>query len=314
LTIVSGFLGAGKSSWLRHQLHERRFGHAYVVINEAAQIPVDNLLLHGATHVALLTGGCACCQQIGALRELLRQICQLYDVGRESSSPTLPFTEILLETSGLADPGNIAAIIEQDPLLVRRLVIKELIVLIDALHGRSQLETEMLVRRQIGAAQRLIITKPLLVCEQDLSRLAATLRFLNPLAGVEAAEIGLPYPLPMESKAVAYDLPVLGADDMPITSFSLDLGGAGEWAGLSVWLSALLAARGDDIVRVKGVVATPVGRLLLQSVRHIVQAPEILPEVKASDEIEAADNHLVLLGRGLNETLLERSWRRFALT
>jgi len=313
LTIVSGFLGAGKSSWLRHQLYENHFGRAYIVVNEAAEIPVDNLLLHQAAHVSLLAGGCVCCQQRQALQDLLRQICQIYDESRQSS--LVNFTHIVLETSGIADPSNIALLIEQDPLLSRRLIIKDLIVLIDALHGRMQIESEALARRQIESGQHLIITKPALVSEEVLARLVATLRFLNPMAAIQATEFGLPYSLPINYQAAAYDLPALTDNDLPITSLCLDLGKEGcDWAGLSVWLSALLAARGDDFVRVKGVVATSSGRLLLQSVRHIVQAPEILPEiVEGNNEASTADNHLVLLGRGLDETLLKRSWQKFAL-
>ena len=75
-----------------------------------------------------------------------------------------------------------------------------------------------------------------------------------------------------------------------------------------MWLSALLHARGDDIVRVKGVVRTPAGRLLLQTVRKIVQSPEILPE--QGDQRE--DNMIVLIGRGYTESQLRRSLRYFA--
>jgi len=343
LTIVSGFLGAGKSTWLRHQLHEGCFSHSYVVVNEAADIPVDNLLLHKAEHVTLLTGGCGCCQNREALRDILRHLCQLYDEARQSLTSSsnyndeqfplaqnvpASFAQIVLETSGLASPGNIAALIEQDPLLVRRLTIDNVIVLLDAVHGRAQLETETLVRTQIEAATRLVITKASNLAEQELARLGASLRQLNPIAEIEAAEFGENFALPSFSNALPFILPRLSSTDIPITSLCLDIReGGGDWAGLSVWLSALLAARGDDIIRVKGVVATPTGRLLLQSVRHIVQPPEILPEIDltrdmtrdpathGSASIDAAtDDHLILLGRGLDEARIRHSWRRFTLS
>lgn len=79
---------------------------------------------------------------------------------------------------------------------------------------------------------------------------------------------------------------------------------------MSVWLSALLYARGDDIMRVKGVVRTPAGRLLLQSVRHVVQSPEILPD--GGEEVDSKDNSIVIIGRGFEPQSLLPSLRYFA--
>jgi len=310
LTIIGGFLGAGKSTWLRHHLHEGRFGRVYLLVNEAAQTPVDHLLLSRADHLELLTGGCACCQGRAALTEALRRLCQTYDASNQSA-----FERILLETSGLADPANIAALCAQDPLLARRLVIENVIVLVDALHAVAQLEDDMLTRHQVQAASHLIITKAGAVPTDTLARLLATLRRLNPTADIEAAEYGVPSPLPSTIGAMPYDLPTSPLSDAPITPCRLDVSEQGNWADLSVWLSALLAAHGQDIVRVKGVVTTPAGRLLLQSVRQIVQPPEILPEVDAArDVMVPEDNQLVLIGRGMDEARLQRSWRKFVLS
>ena len=82
-----------------------------------------------------------------------------------------------------------------------------------------------------------------------------------------------------------------------------------DWTAFSVWLSALLHARGDDILRVKGVIETPAGRLLLQSVRKTVQSPEILPPRDNSPAGE--DNSLVFIGRGFRAEQLTRSLRHF---
>ena len=77
-----------------------------------------------------------------------------------------------------------------------------------------------------------------------------------------------------------------------------------------MWLSALIHARGDDVLRVKGVVRTPAGRLLLQSVRKIVQSPEVLPDDK--DRPAGEDNSLVFIGRGFSVEQLAKSLRHFA--
>jgi len=307
LTIVGGFLGAGKSTWLRHQLYEGHFGRVYLLVNEAAQTPLDHLLLARADYLEVLAGGCACCQGREALVAALRHICQTYDASGQSA-----FTHIVLETSGLADPENIAAACAQDPLLARRIVIQDVIVLVDALHAATQLGTELLARRQVQAARHLILSKTDAVPAETLTRLLATLTQLNPMAQMQAAEYGVVSTLPSVTTALPYPLPTVSSLEEPICVCRLNMSANADWAALSVWLSALLAARGDDIVRIKGVVATPSGRLLLQSVRKIVQAPEILPDIDAENTLAPEIDHLVLLGRGMNEARLQRSWRQFA--
>jgi G3E family GTPase len=307
LTIVGGFLGAGKSTWLRHQLHERHLGAVHLIVNEAAETPVDNLLLGKAERISVLAGGCACCDGREALIATLRGIC-----GDRDASEGSGIDRILLETSGLADPGAIARAVAEDAMLARRLAVEDVIVLVDALHGPVQLAEEHLGRRQVEAAGRIVVTKPRGVPTAQLLRLAATLSRLNPAAPIEGAERGEALDLPALPGAEPYDLPETdGATAEPIRPCRLDISDGGDWASFSVWLSALLAARGDDIVRVKGVVTSPDGRLLLQSVRKVVQPPEILPAPEdASAGPAPEDDIIVLIGRGIDEATLARSWRR----
>lgn len=130
------------------------------------------------------------------------------------------------------------------------------LVLVDALHGTVQLEREDPGRRQDEAAGRIM----------------ATLRHLNPTARIEGAERGEALELLVWPDAEPYDLPgTEGAAAQPIRPCRLDISDGGGWVSFSVWLSALLAARGKDILRVKGVVTGPDGRLLLQSVCKVVQ-------------------------------------------
>lgn len=308
LTIIGGFLGAGKSTWLRHQLHRNAFGAVHVLVNEAAEMPVDNLLLGKADRVSVLAGGCACCDGRDALVAALRAIC-----GEQDGPGSSRIDQILLETSGLADPGAIARLLSADPMLARRLVLEDVVVLVDALHGPAQLGEEALGRRQVESAGRLIVTKPRDVPPLQVARLVSTLRRLNPVAPVEGAERGVSFELAPVPDAVPYALPDLaGVSAEPIRPCRLDISGGNGWAAFSVWLSALLAARGDDIVRVKGVVTGPDGRLLLQSVRKQVQPPEMLPEPKQGGPApETQDDVIVLIGRGMDEASLARSWSTF---
>lgn len=305
LTVLGGYLGAGKSTWLRHQLHEGRYRNHHILVNEAALTPVDNLLLSNASRVEVLAGGCACCEGLPALIAALRRICD-----KETGHDPSGIEGILLETSGLADPGAIAAALAADQVLARRLVMDEMLVLVDALHGHAQLAGEPLARAQVEAADRLILTKPALATGDNLARLGATLRAINPEAEISAAEQGVPLALTVDD-AEPYPLPAL-TDAEPIRPYRLTVGAEGGWVALSTWLSALLQARGDDVVRVKGVVRAPAGRLLLQSVRRVVQPPEILPDGDASLAGPAPEEGvIVLIGRNIDGEMLARSWERF---
>lgn len=307
LTVLGGFLGSGKTTWLRHQLHEGRVGDALVIVNEAAEVPVDDALLTRSTRLEVLAGGCACCDGREALIALLRDICDRR-VGGRSSDGTLD--EIVLETSGLADPGPIVDAIRTDPVLVHHMLVREIVVAIDGLYGIEHMKREPLSRRQIETADRLVVTKVDAAEPAQMARLIATLRLINPGAAVSGAAMGSPAGLPETVGVAAETLPDIdGEASRPIEAMRLDLDPSVEWTDFTLWLSALIHARGDDLMRVKGVVRTPAGRLLLQSVRKIVQQPEILPEEggKPSDD----DNSIVLIGRGYRPEDVRRSLAYF---
>jgi G3E family GTPase len=303
LTILGGYLGSGKTTWLRHQLHAGTFGpNVHVIVNEAAETPVDDALLGKVT---LLVGGCCCCSGRPALISALRALCD--DRSREGGAR---FDRIVLETSGLADPAAIVAAIQADPVLVNHILIGETLVAVDALHALAQLASEPLGRRQVGAADRLILTKTDACAPNDLAALQATLAVLNPGAAISAAVLGETVALPpVPPGAMPYPLPPLPEDDArgPILPTQIEVDATLDWSAFALWLSALLHARGDDLVRVKGVLRTPAGRLLLQTVRKVVQSPEILPETLDPGQ----DNRIVFIGRGYDPKDLTRSLYHF---
>jgi G3E family GTPase len=305
LTVLGGYLGSGKTTWLRHQLHEGQFRDALVIVNEAAETPVDDALLGQSNRLAVLAGGCVCCTARQDLINLLRRIA---DERSKAAAGELRLSHIVLETSGLADPGPIVDAIRSDPVLVYHVVVSEVIVAVDALHCMSQLKSEPLGRRQIEIADRLIVTKMDAAEEGALVSLLATLAATNPGARISGAVNGVDRPLPDFVGVLPEALPELSEPKAPIEPTRLYLDDSIDWTAFTVWLSALLHARGDDIVRVKGVVRSPAGRLLLQTVRKIVQSPEILPEQGDTRE----DNMIVLIGRGYKAGQLERSLRYFA--
>lgn len=290
MTLLGGFLGSGKTTWLRHQLHEGRFQNAYIVVNEAAEMPVDDALLGKARRLIVLSGGCACCEGKQALLQALRSICN----ERSSLTQDRP-EEIVLETSGLADPGSIADAIRNDVMLGFHIILSDIIVASDALHGLAQLAGDRLARQQIEVAGRIIITKVDQSKQEDLRLQIATLRQLNPEALISGTANGNVADLPPVGGIKPLELPDT-CERAAIFPTVLKVEEPADWTALTVWLSALLHARGNDVVRVKGVIRTPAGRLLLQSVRKVMQSPEILPEQSADGGRK--DNTLVVIGSG----------------
>ncbi len=289
LTLLGGYLGAGKTTWLRHHIHNQATP-PWVIVNEASDTPVDDLLLQAAAGVSLVSGGCACCTALPALLTTLRQLCD--------QRPNLP-SDIILETSGLADPAAIIVALRADPLLAHHILLAETVVAVDGQHALAHLQRDALCRQQIIAADRLLVTKADLA---PTPALLGTLAALNPTASVIGLAYGLSYPLPAPGPPI-----LLGhADAPPLQAITLALDMPVDWPALTLWLSALLVAHGDRILRVKGVVRTPAGRLLLQTVRHAVAAPELLPDTPGLH-----DDHLAILGDGIDADQLARSLRRF---
>ena len=155
LTVLGGFLGSGKTTWLRHQLHHGLLADAFVVVNEAAETAVDDALLSRSAELAVLAGGCACCEA----RASLSRCCARSATVASAAGGGRPLDRIVIETSGLADPGPIVEAIRSDPMLVYHIVICEIVVAVDAVYGLEQLRQEPLGRRQMELADRLVVTK-----------------------------------------------------------------------------------------------------------------------------------------------------------
>ena len=311
LTILGGFLGAGKSTWLRHQIFAKTYDQPHVIVNEVATHAVDDTLLAGARCLDVLAGGCVCCDQKEQMVALLHRICN--DRSRMQDAPQT--RHLVFEMSGVADPGQVLKSIQNDPILNRHIILQKIIVVVDALHGLEQLCTEPLARRQIEAADQILITKTDYSNAKTLGVLIATLRQINPAPILRASVFGVEEPLPNTSLVQPVHLPELDRLlQEPLTSCLLNLDeyalDRNSWVGFSVWLSAMLHTHGSQMVRVKGVVRTPVGRLLLQSVRKVMQAPETLPDLPKGGE-RPSDNTIVLIGRGTNPDRIRKSLHHF---
>jgi G3E family GTPase len=298
MTIVGGFLGAGKSTWLQHQLHVGHFGKVHVLVNEAAEVPVDHLFLEKAETLTILPDGCCCCEGAPQLIRSLRNICESHD-----NSTALELPRLLLETSGLADPAKIVENIQNDPLLGRRVRVKDTILIVDAGNLKHQLLSMDLVVRQIQSATILVISKVDTESADVVDRAANTLRLFNPSATLVLSDHGTERPADIAVDSSVFEVPSnLLPSDLP-RAVSIELNESISWGALSVWLSAFLFAHRDKILRVKGVVSSPAGKLVIQSVRHKINAPQILPYNHSSGCA------LVIIGQDLDDAKLQESLR-----
>lgn len=303
LTILGGFLGSGKTTWLRHQLHEGRFAKAHIIVNEAAGTPIDDSLLGLAGNLTVLAGGCACCAGSAGFEAALLALC---DARSKPGDPARDLQEVVLETSGVAEPAAIVRLVQSHPVLIRHILVSGVTVIVDALYGRTALSTEPLARAQISAADSLILSKTEAADAGDVAELRGILSKLAPAAVQTGASFGSPTQLP-DAREPALGLPPCTQGSAgPIRVCQLDLGTTPDWTALTLWLSAILHARGHQIVRVKGVIASPAGDLLVQAVRNTVQSPEKLPD--RSRAVSA--NKLVLIGTDLDCDGIQRSYER----
>lgn len=303
IILLSGYLGSGKTTWLRHALFTKAYGKVQVFVQEAAQQPIDDLLLDRAMSVRVLTGKAGTAQ---GKDEMIAALLDLAEARTGGQSARQPDT-LIIETSGLANPAEIIVAIREHPVLVYHFALRETIIMSDALHFRAALESDVLCHQQILAADRVVISKSEDLPAQALSNLVATVTKINPAASVSLSTFGVEGPVPpLPSPTQTYD-PARATAGPPIAVASLTIPKEIDWVEFTVWLSALLHARGDTILRVKGVLNTDAGALLLQSVRKVMQQPEILPP----EQNDATHGDIVFIGEAMDEETLRASLHRF---
>ncbi len=307
IVLLSGYLGSGKTTWLRHALFSKTFGNAQVFTQEAANQPVDDLLLGEALSVTVLTGTAGTPKGKEELISALLAIAESR-TGSKKKGVDMPLSDtLIIETSGLADPADIIMAIKEHPILVYHFALKETIIMADALHFHMALKTDALCRQQILSADRVVIAKIEDVSEQSLANLVATIRKMNPVAPLSLSAFGVESPVPPLPMPTETYESTLTSVEAVTTVVSLPIPEEVDWVEFTVWLSALLHARGDTILRVKGVLQTDDGALLLQSVRKVMQQPEILPPEKSKSRLGS----IVFIGEGMNQDALLASLTNF---
>jgi len=276
VTIVTGFLGAGKTTLVRHFLSTPEGQGTAVVVNEFGSVGIDDALLRASTdQVKLLGNGCLCCNTRSDLQITLRSLVAERDQGR------LPqFRRVLIETSGLADPGPILQTFATDRALGGEFHVEVLLAVIDAVTGLDTLGWSAEARKQIILADRLVVSKSDLASEASIHRLTQRLRLLNPHADIRSAVAGNLNPNCLlgtdDGRGAKHSGFVAEAEHSDgISSFVISENEPYAWEGFARAMETLMALRGPDLLRVKGFlnVTDCDGPVIVQMVQHLAHPP-----------------------------------------
>ena len=303
VTIVTGFLGAGKTTLVRRFLATPEGEGTAVVINEFGSVGIDDALVRVSTdEVTLLGNGCLCCNTRSDLQIALRNLVA------EREQGTLPhFKRILIETSGLADPGPILQTFSTDRALGGEFHVEVVVTMVDAVGGLDTLEWSAEARKQAILADRLVISKTDLAGAKSVGPLMSRLRTLNPRAANHTAVGGELDPRCL----VETDVTSPAADDARagfiaeaahsdgIASFLFTEETPLAWDVFARSMDTLIALRGPDLLRVKGFlnVAGCRGPVVVQVVQHLAHPPVELAAWPDHDRT----SRLVFITRNISE-------------
>ena len=188
ISVLTGFLGSGKTTVLNHLIGRPELSRTLVIINEFGEIGLDHdLMVHNPDDVVVeMSSGCLCCTIRGDLAKTLREA-----PGRFARGGELWFDRVVIETTGLADPAPILHTLMSDPRIARRYRLDAVIATVDAVNGADTLDRQVEAVKQAAMADRLLITKTDLIDEKALHALQDRLRRLNPAATQAIARNGV---------------------------------------------------------------------------------------------------------------------------
>jgi G3E family GTPase len=287
VTVVTGFLGAGKTTLIRRFLASPEGEGTAVIVNEFGAVGIDDALIRdSAEQTVLLGNGCMCCITRTDLQVALRRL--LF----ERERGIVPnFARIVIETSGLADPAPILQTFSTDRALGGEFHIDVVLAVIDAVNGEATLDHAAEARKQVILADRLVVTKTDLATDA-VERLPRRLQELNPRAAIDVAVDGAldgnRFVEPAAGERGGFIAEAEHSDG--IVSFVLEWQEPLAWPAFSRAMETLIALRGADLLRVKGIlnVAGCRGPVVVQYVQHLAHPPV---ELQSWPET-APDSHL----------------------
>jgi len=185
-TILTGFLGSGKTTLLKRVLKESHGQKIAVIENEFGEENIDGDILVSDTQEQIIQmgNGCICC----TIREDLREALQL--LAAKKRQGLLDFDRVVIETTGLADPGPVAQTFFMDDEIAESYLLDSILTLVDAKHAQTQLDERQQARRQVGFADQIFISKTDLMAQEEVAALMRRLKHMNPRAPQKAVHFG----------------------------------------------------------------------------------------------------------------------------
>jgi G3E family GTPase len=185
-TILTGFLGSGKTTLLKRVLSESHGQKIAVIENEFGEENIDNEILSVSTEeqIIQMSNGCVCC----TIREDLRTA--LATLAEKRRKGELQFDRVVIETTGLADPGPVAQTFFMDDEIAESYLLDSILTLVDAKHAEGQLDTRQEARRQVGFADQIFLSKTDLVPAAEVDALIHRIKHMNPRAPQRKVHFG----------------------------------------------------------------------------------------------------------------------------
>jgi G3E family GTPase len=309
VSIITGFLGSGKTTLVNRLLKRPEMNRVAVIVNELGEIGVDNELVETSSEqMMLLNNGCLCCVLRGDLQETMRDL-----FIKRRNGEIIDFDRVVIETTGLADPAPVMQTLITDSLLLEQYRLDCVVTVVDAVNAPGQLVQFTEPVKQVALADRLVISKSDLVGEKQVAELIARLKELNPKAPVKLAlngEVELSFLIGVglsRTKARLEDVERwLGPDDdhghthrhdEAVQSFVLRFERPLRWETFTQCMEVLTALRGPDLLRVKGLVNVEgrAGPMVVQGVQHLFHPPLELAAWPGPDH----GTRLVFITRGI---------------
>src|SRR2546421_8793597 len=185
VTILTGFLGSGKTTLLNRILKEDHGKRIAVIENEFGEVGVDNEIIESSNEqIVEMNNGCICCTVRGDLIRILGTLKEKRDGGK------LKFDRVVIETTGMADPGPVAETFFTDEEIGNYYLLDSIITLVDAKHAPKQLDEFHEAQEQVGFADRILMSKTDLVSEDEVKTLSQRIRKMNPRAPIKAVHFG----------------------------------------------------------------------------------------------------------------------------
>jgi G3E family GTPase len=288
ITVITGFLGSGKTTVLAKALKSQEMKNTAVFVNEFGKVGLDHHLLETVEeNTILLGGGCVCCS---TREDLVKGLSELLNNRDKQNGNT--FDRVVIETTGLADPSPIAFTILTHPLLQHHFYIENVIVTVDAANGQMHLDKQLESTKQVAIADKIVITKMDIATNDQLVTLEKRIGAINPTAEIitsQNGELDPNYLLnPVEFTRAQHPPDQISGSDNHVKatrSISISFDKPLDWTTFGLWLSMLLHARGEKILRVKGMLNVgESGPIVLNGVQHIIHPPEHLSKWPSEDK------------------------------